>query len=393
MFKEDTRQRIFRRHVLSWVISDPFRNLLSIIGLVLGISGIVITFGLVFGENEKIMKTLNIIGHRCIYVSAVERPLPRINYEGMTRSFPEIDRWTIIHSSMKNLSTNSPRSTMMAPVLGVNSTYFDIITDIPLSGRNLTGADITLSRPVCLIGQALSDRLNAPQMIYIGNTALTVVGVLETPVSEGSDRIFNRMDPAGAVIVPETLGMINKISNQSGQILLVQVHHENQIADVKEKLRTVFDRYTVADIRVLTSRDLIERVRSTKTHLVVIVLAISFVAIVLGGLGILNNQLSIILERLPEIGVRMSMGATRNDITRQFSFEILIITVSGSIIGLMLGLPILGVIHLVHLAAVIVPWWLPVIPPLIGTGIGVICGVYSVRRIAGYKPIETLTFR
>ncbi len=373
--------------------SDPYRNLLSAAGLVIGVAGIIVALGLVVGESRDFLNRLRLVGYRSVFVSAARGSLPRVSAAALHHGIPEANLASEVVVARLQVRTPAGEVVPAAPILGVQPSYFKILAEVKVRGRSLSEVDERLGNPVAVLGEGLAERLGRPKLIYVGGSTLKVVGVLEAPAGEGGETGLDAADPGAAVLVPASLGVVRTGRGGVRRNLLVQVSNEDEVESLKVHLREFFARRAVAEIEVLSSTELLRRYRSTRGHLAIIVAGFAGLALLLGGLGILNNMFSVVLERLPEIGIRISMGATRSDIVIQFVAETLTVTVFGAVAGMMIGLPLLVLIILLDLAPVAVPWWLPVLPPLIGIIIGVLCGAVPAARAAQYNPIETLTFR
>ncbi len=390
---EPRRRAIFLRHLRAWAVSDPYRNLLSAAGLVIGVAGIIVALGLVIGESRDFMDRLRLVGFRSVFVAAAHGSLPRVTAAALRHSIPEAELASEVVVTRLPVRTPAGQAERAVPVLGVQPSYFRILATVRVHGRPLSAVDERLGNPVAVLGQGLADRLGRPQTVYAGGSTLKVVGVLEVPAGEGAETGLAAADPGSAILVPASLGLVRTGRNGVRRNLLVQAHSASDVESLKAHLAGFFARRAVAEVEVLSSDELLRRYRSTRGHLAAIVGAFAALALLLGGFGILNNMFSVVLERLPEIGIRISMGATRRDIVVQFVAETLVITVGGALVGMVLGLPTALLIAVLDLAPVALPWWLPVLPPLIGVAIGVLCGTIPAARAARLNPIETLTFR
>jgi len=362
-------------------------------GLVIGISGIILALALVLGEQAQFIDRLKLIGHRTLYVYTDKGTLPAISAEGLNSSFPEISNAAILGEARRVVNSTNGGFRRNLPVLGVPPDYFKIVSGLKVRGRDISEADLRLGNPVCIIGEGLHEAMGQPDTIFLGTTAIKVIGIINAAAGDGADTGIAAADPGGAVIVPSSLSLVNPLNSDVKQRLLIQAEEGTDLKLLRTRLTGFLSSRSTAEFQVKTSEDLLERYKSTKQHLTLMIISMSCLALVLGGVGIMNNMFSMILERLPEIAIRISMGATRWDIVVQFICETLVVTVTGALAGMLVGLPVVAIFAMIDVVPVSMRWWVPVVPPLIGVVIGVICGAIPASRASRYRPIETLTFR
>jgi putative ABC transport system permease protein len=126
--------------------------------------------------------------------------------------------------------------------------------------------------------------------------------------------------------------------------------------------------------------------------LTLVIGAVAGIALIVGGVGVMNIMLVSVTERTEEIGIRMSLGATRGAILLQFLVESVLITVLGGILGILLGLSASWVVHWLTPLPSVVSWQAVLIGFLFSVAIGIVCGLYPANKAAKLNPIEALRY-
>lgn len=393
MWRDEARMRIFAGHLLAWAWADRLRNALSALGLIVGIGGVVCSLALVIGDNRHFLAGLRLFGFNTIYVTSERARLSRVSPEALRSSFPEVKEVAVVNVGRGQIET--PRAGVLRDVtiLGADPTFFRILGGLRVRGRALEPADEAMLDTVCVVGAELDHRLAGARTIDIEGATFRVVGVLQAPAGEGRDAAVAAAEVSGAVIIPRALPLASAGMARVRQEAVVQVAHQEDLEKVQRALARFYASRAGGEVRVATAEELVRRYRSTRGHLSAVVTAFSLLALLLGGIAVASNMVAVVLERLPEIAVRISLGATRRDISYQFLGETLIITVAGSLAGLVLGVVAAAVIAVLGLAPIAFPWWLAALPPLIGVALGLLSGVPPAIRAARYDPITVLTLR
>ena len=144
------------------------------------------------------------------------------------------------------------------------------------------------------------------------------------------------------------------------------------------------------DYTITIPLELLEKAEATKRIFNLVLGSIASISLLVGGIGIMNIMLATVSERTREIGIRRALGASRRDIIEQFLIETTVMSSSGGLIGVLLGVAVPPLVsHLSGMPVVIRPWS-PVVAFLIAVSIGVVFGVYPARRAAMLDPVEAL---
>lgn len=264
-------------------------------------------------------------------------------------------------------------------------------------GRDLRENDINYSTNVCLIFQPIVEKLfnnidPIGQIIRVDGKPLKVIGVIEPQTSLfGSSR-------DSYVIIPITTwqSMYGKYSNSVN--ITVMTHSSQDYQSVIEaatgymrKIRKV-SAGEPDDFYIFSNESMISEVNKITDPIKIIALAISLIALIAAGVGIMNIMLVSVTERTREIGIRKALGAKKNWILTQFLFEAIILCLIGGIIGIVIGVSIGNIAGGLLNAQSAVPWAWVFIGLSLCVAVGVIFGTYPAYKAANLDPIEALRY-
>lgn len=270
-----------------------------------------------------------------------------------------------------------------------------------VAGRDFTTAEVLQSRPVIVISTALSDKL-FPGLDPIGRRIrvtspnrpvredFEVVGVYRQ-----EENIFSPLIEDWAVLPYSSALKRLKASRAEGQILVVP-EADAQLPGLRDQVTATMRTARRLGPRdennfdLISSRQLLELFDQFTSVFVLIILALSSVGLMVGGVGVVGIMLISVTERTREIGVRKALGATRREILWQFLVEASTLTILGAAVGLLLGAGLAyGVAALTPIPARI-PLW-SVVVSLVAAGLtGIVFGILPARRAARLQPVEAL---
>jgi putative ABC transport system permease protein len=227
------------------------------------------------------------------------------------------------------------------------------------------------------------------QSVDVGNKPFRVIGLTAAKNSIFDDSIFIPISTATRVLFGVNYVQAIAVSVKDARLL------DQTEADVKN---IIFERHTITDQSIkdhflaTNSRDILSTINSVLSLLTLVLSGIAAISLVVGGIGIMNIMLVTVTERTKEIGLLKAIGATRRDILTQFLIESVILTVTGGVIGIVLGV---GIGYLIA-QGVHVPFGLPVIPVVASVSasvvIGIVFGSYPAYRASKLSPIDALHY-
>jgi putative ABC transport system permease protein len=287
-------------------------------------------------------------------------------------------------------------TTQTVTVYGADRHYMDILGGTLLRGRFFAPSDLT-GQPVAVLEEESADRLFGRidplgRRIRIGGVALEVIGVYQRPAN-----IFEPPGQQIGAIMPfetarrnyrydETNGLF--ISAKAWPSVTVPRAKDLTIAALRKarKLRpgvpNTFD--------VITQDQILDTINSLTTAFFGVMVALSSVALLVGGIGVMAIMMVSVTDRTREIGLRKAVGATRREILWQFLVEAATLTLIGGLLGIAVGLGTGQVLKIVLGLRSGVPLWSAVLATLVSIGIGLVFGLYPANRAARMDPVEAL---
>ncbi len=325
-----------------------------------------------------------------------------------------------------------------AKLVGVEPSYFELTSFELARGRMFSEQQLIKGAPVCIIGKSIKTKFFPTEdpigkTIKVGKNWLTVIGVLEERIISKSSieklgiRDFN-MDvyaPVKTVLIRYinreliTKEMLNKrnvfsrgrmviITSGSGNDeeggqpknyhqldkLVVQVAETNLLTPVANVVARLLERrhYNVVDYQITIPELLLKQQQRTNQIFNFVLGAIAGISLLVGGIGIMNIMLASVLERIKEIGLRLALGAKRQDIITQFMFEAVMISISGGLIGIFLGISLAIMISNFAEIPTIITFTSILLSFGVAATVGLIFGITPAKRAAEQDPITSLRY-
>ncbi len=389
------------------------RSLLTMLGVIFGVSAVIAMMSIAGGARKAALDQIKLLGTNNIriqHLSLTEEQQQEAEYKGSAGL--SVNDADMILKVVPGVSAAAPLKMMDSQVyfadretsgrvVGTSSNY-DMITNFyPAEGRFISDLDVVDAKKVCVLGGDVSRelfKLTNPlgQQIRIDDTWYTVVGVMEgknirldknTAIKV---RNFNR-----DIYLPITTVFSRTLSSdlyEQIDEIAVQVNDQDLVVPASRIIDRLLLRNhnQVKDFEIVIPRELLEQAQKTQQIFNIVMGAIAAISLLVGGIGIMNIMLATVTERIKEIGIRRAIGASERDIMIQFLNETVFISVSGGIIGIILGALMAQVITLyaewdtvISLTAV---FWAFVI----SVGIGIVFGLYPAQKAARMDPIQAL---
>ncbi|MGQ7847173.1 ABC transporter permease [Granulosicoccus sp. 3-233] len=401
------------RQAMDALFDHKLRTALSVLGITIGIAAVMAVSTISKGGNHVIYSELETFGLNSVWVyrdwhnenhGRTQRSGSGIVARDFLSLQPQKQELGIRHMTPivyppNRWQASQARRNSDAQVLGVGRDYPAIVNDELLSGRLFTALDIRERRPVALLAPTIVERVldgsrdAVGQSVRINGRRFLVIGVLATK----SRDFLSSIGSAGGqnandrVIVPYTTLQAMTGSKDIGTLQL-EVERFDDAAAVAERVKQrLLQRHpdgfrysseTMASYIVTTNRIL--------GGVAVIGIVAASISLLVGGMGIMNMMGTSVLERTREIGVRKAIGATERDILLQFLLEAGLISITGGVLGLLIG-------GLASVALALMTGF-PVMPSLVSIVgalvtsilVGVLSGYLPARRAARMKPVQAL---
>ena len=392
------------------------RSSLTILGIVIGITAIIMVMAIGKGAQALILGQIRGIGSRTIIIEAGQEPKgPTAFYQIFIDSLK--DREVEALKKPSNVRGNNKvapmvvlrdtiayeNETTQADIAGVSRTWMEILDAYPEEGIMFGDEELMRRGNVAVIGskikKELFGNLNAlGEKIKIKDRIFSIVGVMP-PIGHILMTNFDEM-----VAIPNTTAQKYLLGINYYHAIVVQAETEDIVPDVTEDIRiTLRELHNITDPKkddfyLYSMQDAAERVGIVTIVLNLLLISIATISLIVGGIGIMNIMLVSIGERTKEIGLRKAIGATKTDILMQFLLEAIMLTVAGGAIGVFLGAGLSWLTATILTRFVEIEWVFifPIRAVLLGLGVavavGLIFGLHPAIQAAKKSPIETLRY-
>jgi len=391
--------------------ANKMRSILTVLGVMIGVAAVIAVVSLVQGMQYQISNQLESVGATFIRVvpdfSASRGnpflPVPSLTYEdaiAVKRGATAVRDFTplfIGNASLKNGDTRHDTS-----LLGVNQSYPDVANQFVDHGRFFGTLDEEAKKRVAVLGFEAARQLGLGDAvgkdIRMDDNNFTVIGVME---KRGSS-IGN--DPDDVIYIPfATAQMLYGPDRMQHIPILLQVRNREDIDLAKEQVRDVLrirhhlKKGQPDDFQITTQEELMKTISTVLNTTTGIMGAVVGIALLVGGIGIMNIMLVSVTERTREIGIRKAIGARRYDVLIQFLIEAVTLSGFGGAIGIALGYLGAAAIRLLlkrwlELPPVHTPLWAIVLAFSFCAILGIIFGIYPAAKASKLDPIEALRY-
>lgn len=394
------------------VKGHPMRSLFTLVGVILGTLALVVVMSVLDGIQNSVMKGIDDLGLDGVIVASEREPVDRLQKakahlsRGMrVEDLKAFDDASYIRSMSPVGETraviNSGSIMRRVSIYGVMPDYSDVRNRSIVAGRWFTDRDVEISSPVCILGYELNQRLfgNASDAIgrkvNIGGRRLTVIGVgakFDTTFVD-SDGMLRETRGAYVpwTIYRDMFGRANAISYMLGKA----VEPEQSIeAEMETTARFRQAHNGIGDVEVENvGKEILEergQIDILLRNWRIVFFSIAGISLLIGGVGIFSVLKISISERLFEIGLRKSMGATDGAIFMQFLIESVTLSFAGAGIGLALGVVLIKVVGGFFPGGMPVSTFGVVISTSFAIGVGLFAGLYPSITAARLEPVEAL---
>lgn len=389
--------------------NNKLRCFLTMLGIIIGVASVITMLAIGQGSKISIRNQISEMGSNMImiYPGNMQRggvrqsadamqTLKVTDYESL-QGLPGVAAVSPSVSSggqFVNGNNNYP-----SQVYGVSPEYLEIRKLKVKDGSMFTDHDLKTAAKVCILGKTVVDNLfpngedPVGRVVRFGKIPLTVIGVLE---SKGTNSMGQDQDDV--VLAPYTTVMKRILAIDYIQSLFASAVDENMteqtIDEITETLRSNHKLADGAfnDFDIRSQQELSAMMNSTSDMMTVLLACIAGISLLVGGIGIMNIMYVSVTERTREIGLRMSIGARGIDILSQFLIESVIISVSGGLIGIVIGILASMLINIIAHWPVYIQPWSVLLSFAVCTVTGIFFGWYPAKKAASLDPIEALRY-
>jgi putative ABC transport system permease protein len=389
---------------------NKLRAFLTMLGIIIGVGSVIAMVAIGQGSKQSIHDALSNMGTNMITVQ------PASNLNGGVRiagsSFQTLTSKDIValKANVKNITELSPAVTSRGQAIngalnwptsmsGVSPEYLDIRKLTLRDGIAFTENDVRTSAKVCLIGQTVIDNLfpngenPIGKIIRFGHIPFQVIGVL---AAKGFNSFGQDQDDI--LIAPYTTVQKRILATIYYSNIYASAKDEQStdaaVTEITQTLRTShrLRDFEDNDFTVRTQQELIATLSSTSGLLTILLTVVAGISLVIGGIGIMNIMYVSVTERTKEIGLRMSIGARGKDILMQFLMEAVLISITGGVIGVLLGFVSTQVVTLTLGWPTIVSESSVVLSFVVCAVTGIFFGYYPAQKASRLDPIEALRY-
>jgi putative ABC transport system permease protein len=436
------------------VITNKIRSLLTALGIIFGVAAVIAMLAIGNGAQQEILDQIKLVGVNNIVIKPIieqkeEKVEEETGQKDKKKFSPGLTMRDVesIVTTIPGLNKISPEISLdtyvirngyrrSAKLVGVDPSYFQIYNFKLTDGQQFSAEQRKIGAPVCIVGFGIRSKffpIENPigKSIKVGQHWLTIIGVLEerkvsaNSISKLGIRDFN-MDvytPLPTVLIryrdrdkitTEALRLAAQRSRGNTQNtqaqtpeqeqekknyhqldrLVIQVDQTTMLEPIAEILQRMLQRkhYEVIDYEIEIPELLLKQQQRTNDIFNYVLGAIAGISLLVGGIGIMNIMLASVLERIKEIGLRLAIGAQKSDIIQQFLFEAVMISVSGGLIGVILGVSMAYIVSGIAGIQTIVSFSSILLSFGVAASVGLIFGIAPARKAASQDPIASLRY-
>lgn len=391
------------------LVRNRLRTSLTALGIIIGVAAVVAMVAVGNGARASVQSKVAALGQNVLTVFAGSRRSGGVNAGLGSASVLTLDDAHAIQREIQLVAALSPEVTSAAQVVangrnwsttiaGESEQYLHIRSWSLSSGAMFGEHDVRAGTKVALIGSKTAAQLFGPTdpvglQVRVKNIPFSIIGVLS---SKGAGVGGQNQDDR--LIIPYTTAMRRLTGERYLRSISVQVVDDSHMAAAQDQISQLLrQRHRLgpqadADFNILSQKEIAETVESITGIITALLGAIAGISLLVGGIGIMNIMLVSVTERTREIGVRMAVGATGNDIRWQFLVESVALCLVGGAAGVALGMAAAKAVSLAAGFDALVGVSTVVLAFSVSFMIGVFFGLYPAQRAANMDPIAALRF-
>ncbi|HLN04291.1 MAG TPA: ABC transporter permease [Bryobacteraceae bacterium] len=386
--------------------ANPVRSMLTGLGMVIGTASVILVVTISLTSQEYILDQIEGVGSNLVYAQA--EIATQLSDAQIDADFVKLDDVAAVRDQLAGRITAASAimntfdrmrldgKDQYVQVIGTDEFYKPVRNMVVLSGRFLDSSDVALRQKVCLLTDKFAKRLYGSASAALGNVIkihdlqFTVVGAFKEKVESFGQSELG----AETILIPFTVLRYFAAAERVDP-MDVQVKSASDVEAVTREIKHILEsrHRPGAKYRVQNLAAILEAARKIATILSLVLVLVSAIALVISGIGIMNIMLVTVSERTREIGIRMAVGASRSEIQLQFLTEAVLISLTGGVLGILVGvsLPLSVQLFVDNLRIPVSPASI-IIAFSVSCAVGLIFGLLPAHRASRLNPTEALRY-
>ena len=398
---------------IAWqgIVDNRMRSILTVLGIIIGIAAVIILLAIGQGASLETQKQIQLLGSNLIYIrpgAASSSSISMGRQSAATLTYDDVQALRDVCPAVgdvsgvydSNLQAQYAGANTMTRVTATEPNYSDIRNFHTVKGRFINQADMDSYSRVCVLGDTVVQDLFADEdpinkSVLIRGELFQVIGVMEhkgvnqwtdnddvvfVPLTTGYNSLFGTSASTGrsvksAVVTAREEDQVNQAQFQITNVLRLRHHIVPPIPD---------------DFQIRTQADLMQTAQEVTGVFTLLLGTTAGISLLVGGIGIMNIMLVSVSERTREIGIRKAIGARYSDILSQFVIEAIVLSLTGGVIGIALGLVGSDLVGQIMKWTTVVTPISVVLSFFVSILIGLFFGIYPANRAAKLDPIVAL---
>lgn len=390
--------------------NNKLRAFLTMLGIIIGVASVIAMLAIGQGSKRSIQKQISEMGSNMIMIHPGAEMRGGVRQDPSSMQTLKLENYETLRDKCMYLSAISPNVSASGQLISGSNNYPSSVSGVSIGyltirqltveqGEMFTEEDIRTAAKVCVIGKTIVDNLFPDgqdpigKIIRCNQVPLRVVGVLK---SKGYNSMG--MDQDDVVLSPYTTVMKRLLAQTYLSGIFASALTEDMTEEAVDEITNILRREHKLkeadddDFTIRTQQELSSMLNTTTDLMTTLLACIAGISLVVGGIGIMNIMYVSVTERTREIGLRMSVGARGIDILSQFLIESILISITGGLIGVILGCGASFIIKSVAHWPVFIQPWSVLLSFAVCTFTGVFFGWYPAKKAADLDPIEALRY-
>ena len=390
--------------------NNKLRGFLTMLGIIIGVGSVITMLAIGQGSKRSIQAQISEMGSNMIMIHPGGDRRGGVRLDAADMESLKLKDLEAIQTQARYISYISPSvnssgqaifgaNNTPTTVYGISPEYLDIRRYKVEEGDIFSEQDVKTAAKVCLVGKSVVDELfpdgESPvgKVIRFGKIPLRIVGVLE---SKGYNSMG--MDQDDLILAPYTTVQKRILAITHLQSItcsaLSEEYTDQAIEEITQILRTNHKLKATDedDFTIRSQQELSSMLTSTTDMMTLLLAAVAGISLLVGGIGIMNIMYVSVTERTREIGLRMSIGAKGRDILAQFLIESILISVTGGVIGILVGVGAAVLVNIFAAFPIYIQPWSVFLSFAVCTLTGIFFGWYPAQKAAMLNPIDALRY-